>query len=92
MNTIPTIRPITELKNTTGISNLCHEVGEPVFITKNGYSDLVIMSVDTYERKMAMLEIYAKLDVAERQLAQNTPTKSHDDIVKGLRGRINDKA
>ena len=51
---IPTIRPISELKNTTSISNLCHKIDEPVFITKNGYSDLVIMSIGTYERKMAL--------------------------------------
>jgi len=89
---IPTIRPISELKNTNNISNLCHEVGEPIFITKNGYSDLVIMSIDAYERKLALLDIYGKLDVAERQLNQDAPTKSHSEIIKGLRGRMNEKA
>jgi len=52
---IPTIRPISELKNTTSIASLCHELKEPVFITKNGYSDLVIMSIDTYERKITAM-------------------------------------
>jgi len=50
MPVVPMIRPISELKNTTNISNLCHKAKAPVFITKNGYSDLVIMSIDTYER------------------------------------------
>lgn len=50
MPIIPTIRPISELKNTNNISTLCHETKAPVFITKNGYSDLVIMSMDTYQR------------------------------------------
>ena len=88
---VPTIRPISELKNTTSISNLCHEIKEPVFITKNGYSDLVIMSVDTYKRNMALLEIYSKLDEAEEQLRLDMPTKSHKEIISSLRGRVNAK-
>ena len=88
---IPTIRPISELKNTTGISSLCHEVKEPVFITKNGYSDLVIMSIDTYKRDMAMLEIYSKLDEAEEQIELGFPTKSHKEVIESLRGRVNAK-
>ena len=46
---MPQIRPITDLRNTTEISELCHARKEPVFITKNGYGDLVIMSMETYE-------------------------------------------
>ena len=52
-----------------------------MFITKNGYSDLVIMSIDTYERSIALLEIYNKLDEAEEQFKLNLPTKSHKEIV-----------
>lgn len=88
---VPTIRPITELKNTTGISNLCHEVKAPVFITKNGYSDLVIMSIETYERSMALLEIYNKLAEAEEQLASGSPTKSHREVISNLRGRVHEQ-
>lgn len=46
---MPQIRPITDLRNTTEISELCHAKREPIFITKNGYGDLVIMSMETYE-------------------------------------------
>lgn len=46
---MPKIIPITDLRNTTKISEFCHERNEPVFITKNGYSDLVIMSMEAYE-------------------------------------------
>ena len=88
---IPTIRPISELKNTSSISSLCHEVKAPVFITKNGYCDLVVMSIDTYERNMSMLEIYSKLAEAEEQFELNLPTKSHGEIVCSLRERINAK-
>ena len=89
MSVAPMIRPITELKNTTNISNLCHEVNTPIFITKNGYSDLVIMSVDTYERNMAMYDIYNKLDEAEEQFQMGLPTKSHKEVISNLRGRVN---
>jgi len=91
MSAVPTIRPITELKNTTSISNLCHEVKAPVFITKNGYSDLVIMSIDTYERNMTLLDIYSKLGEAEEQLELGMTTKSHKEIISSLRGRVNAK-
>ena len=48
---MPQIVPIRDLKNTSTISNLCHETNEPIFITKNGYGDMVIMSMETYEKK-----------------------------------------
>ena len=58
---MPQIRPIRDLKNTTEISNLCHEVREPIFITKNGYGDMVIMSMRTYEEQLARLNMYTKI-------------------------------
>lgn len=68
---MPEIRPIKALRSTNEISELCHQSGEPVFITKNGYGDLVIMSIETYERQMARAEIYDKLAVAEAQVAES---------------------
>lgn len=47
---MPQIRPITDLTNTNEISDACHAVKEPIFITKNGYGDLVVMSIETYEQ------------------------------------------
>ena len=47
---MPRILPIRDLKNTTTISQICHEDKEPIFITKNGYGDMVIMSIETYEK------------------------------------------
>ena len=46
---MPQIRPITDLRNTNEISDICHAHREPIFITKNGYGDLVVMSIETYE-------------------------------------------
>lgn len=47
---MPKIRPITDLRNTNEISDACHAVNEPIFITKNGYGDMVVMSIETYEQ------------------------------------------
>ena len=45
-----TIVPIKELKNTAAISEKCHELDEPIYVTKNGYGDMVIMSMETFQR------------------------------------------
>ena len=66
---MPKIRPISDLRNKANeISRLCHQSGEPVFITKNGQGDLVVMSLAAYERDRARLELYRLLDEAERDL------------------------
>ena len=62
---MPKIRPITELRNTTEISEICHSELEPVFITKNGYGDLVVMSIETYEQIMEMNKIDSSIYKAE---------------------------
>ena len=61
---MPQIVPIRDLKDTTSISNLCHESKEPVFVTKNGYGDMVIMSMEVYERSMYISDRYGKLEEA----------------------------
>lgn len=66
---MPTILPIRDLKNTAKISALCKNTDAPVFITKNGYGDMVVMSMSHYERSLARLEVFDRLDEAERQLA-----------------------
>src|SRR5207248_3258098 len=56
---MPTIRPISDLRNKAKeISRICHESGEPVFITKNGEGDLVVMSLAAWERQRARHELY----------------------------------
>lgn len=65
---MPQILPIRELKNTNAISQRCHESGEPIFVTKNGYGDMVIMSMETYERQNVLADVQAKLAMAEAQI------------------------
>lgn len=47
---MPVIMPIKDLRNTSAISDMAHKIQEPIFITKNGYSDLVVMSSELYDR------------------------------------------
>ena len=64
---MPLIRPISDLRNkATEIADLCHESGEPVFLTRKGEGDLVVMSLAAYERDQARLDLYRLLGDAER--------------------------
>ena len=58
-----TIIPIRDLKDTAKVSKMCHESEEPIYITKNGYGDMVLMSMEAYEK----LASIAKTDVAIRE-------------------------
>lgn len=62
------IIPIKDLKNATAVSQLCHESNEPVFITKNGYGDMVIMSMEAYEKLVFKKDVYAKIAAAEKNI------------------------
>ena len=64
---MPQIIPIRDLKNTNAISQRCHDSKEPIYITKNGYGDMAIMSMETYARQCALADIFAKLGAAEAQ-------------------------
>lgn len=68
---MPQIRPITDLRNTTEISDICHAKREPVFITKNGYGDLVIMSMEAYEELIESTAADAAISEAEAEFARN---------------------
>lgn len=61
MKQMPKIIPIRDLKDTSRISQMCQETNEPIFITKNGYGDMVIMSMDTYEQQLANACVYEVL-------------------------------
>lgn len=66
---MPQIRPITDLRNTSEISDACHVRREPVFITKNGYGDLVVMSIETYEEMLDCIATDKAIADAEQEIA-----------------------
>lgn len=68
---MPRIIPIKDLKNTSEISEKCHSLNEPVFITKNGYGDMVIMSIEAYEKIAYMNDIYEKIKQGESAIDEN---------------------
>ena len=65
---MPQIRPITDLRNTSEISDACHARREPVFITKNGYGDLVVMSIETYEEMLDCIATDKAIADAEQEI------------------------
>jgi len=65
---MPKIIPIKELKDTAKISLMVRESEEPVYVTKNGYGDMVIMSTEKFDRMMFEMDIYEKLLEGERDV------------------------
>ena len=65
---MPQIIPIKDLKNTSEISEKCHKSNEPIYITKNGYGDMVIMSMEIYENTMRLLSVYKDIELSEEQV------------------------
>ena len=77
---MPEIIPIRDLKNTNEISQKCHASDEPIFVTKNGYGDMVVMSMATYERVLLLNEVYSKLAQAEQQIAEGKLRSAEDSL------------
>jgi len=78
---MPNIRPLTDLRNnTTDVAELAHAEREPVFITKNGYADLVVMSIDAYESSLARLEVYDKLASSQAEVESGVPLQTLDEV------------
>ncbi|MEH7225215.1 type II toxin-antitoxin system Phd/YefM family antitoxin [Bacillus sp. JJ1566] len=88
---MPEIRPIKDLRNTTEISELCHQIKEPLFITKNGYGDLVVMSMETYEKSLGKLELYQKLAEAEVQIKNGEELLDGEEVFKDLKKKYGKK-
>ena len=87
MQIMPQIRPITELRNTNEISELCHAKKEPVFITKNGYGDLVVLSIEAYEELIDALQTDAVIREAEQELENGGKLVDAREALSSLRKR-----
>ena len=82
---MPEIRPITDLRNTQEISAICHEKNEPVFITKNGYGDLVVMSMIAYENLLEEVHIDSAILSAETEMNAGAELIDAKDALLSLR-------
>jgi prevent-host-death family protein len=89
---MPHIRPVSDLRNHfADISRTVHETSEPVFLTKNGYGDMVVMSIEAYERSLFESEIYMKLKEAEHEAKNTEKRYSHEEVFADIKGRLASK-
>ncbi len=86
---MPKIRPISDLRNNANdISEICHQTREPIFITKNGVGDMVVMSMETYERQQALINLYVKLAEAEEEILNGAEGEDFFEVAKRLRNTV----
>lgn len=79
------IKPSTALRNDYGvISDLAHEEAEPIYITKNGEGDLVVMSIEAFEQREETLRLKAKLEAVEQARLSGTPAYTLEESKKRL--------
>ena len=83
---MPQIIPIRDLKKTSEISDMCHNSEEPIYITKNGYGDMVIMSMETYEKNMLKYLKYKDIEVSEKEIEEGK-VKEAKSALQGMRAK-----
>ena len=82
---MPVIRPISDFRNNfTMISETIHSTEEPIFLTKNGVGDMVVLSLEHYERQMARIELYQKLREAESEISAGAKGKDARTVLNSL--------
>ena len=82
---MPIIRPISDLRNNfSSISDTVHSDDEPIFLTKNGVGDMVVMSLEYYEKQLARIELYQKLNEARIEIEKGALGKDAKKVIKGL--------
>lgn len=83
---MPQIIPIKDLKNTLEISDMCHKMDEPIYITKDGYGDMVIMSMEMYESTMRQFSLYQDIQRSEKQI-EDGQVKDAKAALTGMRAK-----
>lgn len=80
------VRPVSDLRNRfRSISKIVHRHDEPVFITRNGQSDMVVMSYNHFRRLETRLKLYEKLAVAEAEDVKGAPSYRLDAVVADVK-------
>ena len=86
---MPIIKPISDLRNKSNeISKLAHNENEPIFITKNGEGNLVVMSMTHYSNLQLKLDLLSKLSVAQNQKANGDRGKTLNQVMVNIRKTI----
>lgn len=82
------IRPVSDLRNNfADISKTVHETAQPVFLTKNGYGDMVVLSMEAFENLQFESEVYFKLQEAERE-ALTDQRYSSKEVLRAMKAAI----
>ena len=90
---MPVIKSISDLRNKANeISEIAHHNDEPIFITKNGEGDLVVMSMVHYSKLQKKLDLYSKLVVAQSQKAAGDKGRTLSDVMRDIRKLIHEAA
>lgn len=76
------IIPIRDMRDTTKISEMCHSAEEPIFVTKNGYGDMVVMSMETYEKQLARVDMYTKIAEGKAQADRGELLDGKEELAK----------
>ena len=83
------IRPVSDLRNNfADISKTVHETSQPVFLTKNGYGNMVVMSMEAFQNMQFVSEVYTKLLEAEREAEHTQKRHSSKDVLKAIKEAI----
>ena len=86
---MPDVKPSTNIRHDYGaFSRHCHESQAPVMITKNGEADLVVMSVDTYQKMIARQKLGQMLCKVDREIAAQTPMRDFEEVFSSIEKRI----
>uniref|UniRef100_A0A832LIX6 Antitoxin n=1 Tax=Ignavibacterium album TaxID=591197 RepID=A0A832LIX6_9BACT len=87
---MPIIKPISDLRNKSNqISELANKSNEPIFITRNGEGDLVVMSMEHYSRLQLKIDLLSKLSVAQNQKAKGDKGRTLKQVMTDIRNSIN---
>lgn len=87
------IRPVSDLRNNfADISKTVHETAKPVFLTKNGYGDMVVLSMEAFETLQFDSEVYFKLQEAEREAELTDRRYSSKEVLKTMQETIGGEA
>ena len=83
------IRPVSDLRNKFPDVEKAVACGEPVYLTKNGYGAMVVLSLEAYSRLTDGIEV--ALDLADKPAEEDDRRYTHEEVFSNLRRRVNDK-
>lgn len=89
---MPIIKPISDLRNKSNeISKLANDSNEPIYITKNGEGDLVVMSMNHYSKMQLKLDLFSKLSIAQKQKSAGDKGNNLKQVMTKIRTMINEQ-